>query len=315
MSGAGIVAVRDRKPLFFVPLVTVALLFIALGPACAAADSTVHGSIYDWSTFSIVNNALVDVYSMPGHSPVNHYVARTGSYSFSLPEGDYMLVATAGAGTPGEVIATENISVTGGSEHIIDLILFPSISLDDLAGFTENNTTSTLSPAENPTLLPNPTEQPSSGDFALWLGGGAIFLAIVAIVAGLVLLRALKPKKTGMTPPVKEGPGKTETVPSAMAPVGPPEEKMHAEQPPQPPQPPQPSVRDLLLPEDCRQVLSIIEKNDGRISQLDLRKMLPYSEAKVSLIVSDLESRGLVKKIKKGRGNVLILNRPGDRER
>jgi uncharacterized membrane protein len=76
--------------------------------------------------------------------------------------------------------------------------------------------------------------------------------------------------------------------------------------------PPQPSVRDLLLPEDCRQVLSIIEKNDGRITQLDLRKMLPYSEAKVSLIVSDLESRGLVKKIKKGRGNVLILNRPGE---
>jgi uncharacterized membrane protein len=77
--------------------------------------------------------------------------------------------------------------------------------------------------------------------------------------------------------------------------------------------PPQPSVQDLLLPEDCRQVLAIIEKNDGRITQLDLRKMLPYSEAKVSLIVSDLESRGLVKKIKKGRGNVLILNRQGER--
>ena len=34
----------------------------------------------------------------------------------------------------------------------------------------------------------------------------------------------------------------------------------------------------------------------------------------MSLIVSDLESRGLIKKIKKGRGNVLIMNRPGKPE-
>jgi uncharacterized membrane protein len=310
MSGTVIVAARDRKTLFFVLLATIALI-LALAPADAAAESTVHGSVYDWSTFGTVNNAIIDVYSMPGNSPVNHYVARTGSYSFSLPKGDYMLVATAGTGTPDEVSATENISVTDSGERIIDLILFPSGGLDDLAGFTENNVTPTLSPAENPTLLPDPTEQPSSGNFALWLGGGAILLAIVAIVAGLMLLRALRPKKADVKPPAIEGQVKTETVPSVREPVEPPEKKMQAALPPQPLQP---TVQNLLLPEDCRQVLAIIEKNDGRITQLDLRKMLPYSEAKVSLIVSDLESRGLVKKIKKGRGNVLILNRPGDRE-
>jgi uncharacterized membrane protein len=222
-----------------------------------------------------------------------------------------MLVATAGAGTPDEVTATENISVTDSGDRIIDLILFPSGSLDDLTGFTENNATPTLPPEENPTLLPNPTEQPASGDFALWLGGGAILLAIVAIVAGLVLLRMLRPKKTAV-PPVEDGPVRPETAPSVPEPVEPMEEKKEAALPPQPLQP---TVQNLLLPEDCRQVLSIIEKNDGRITQLDLRKMLPYSEAKVSLIVSDLESRGLVKKIKKGRGNVLILNRPDERER
>jgi uncharacterized membrane protein len=41
---------------------------------------------------------------------------------------------------------------------------------------------------------------------------------------------------------------------------------------------------------------------------------LPYSEAKVSLIVSDLESRGIIKKIKKGRGNILIINKPGEQQ-
>lgn len=55
-------------------------------------------------------------------------------------------------------------------------------------------------------------------------------------------------------------------------------------------------------------VLEIITKNDGRISQKDLRKeLLPLSEAKVSLIITELEHLGKIEKIKKGRGNVLIL--------
>ncbi len=66
MSGTGIMAGRDRKPLFFVLLVTLALMALTFAPAYAAADSTVHGSVYDWSTFSTVDNAIVKVYSLPG---------------------------------------------------------------------------------------------------------------------------------------------------------------------------------------------------------------------------------------------------------
>jgi uncharacterized membrane protein len=252
-------------------------------------------------------------------------VAKAGSYSFSLPKGDYMLIATAGTpGAPDEITATENLTdIPDSGERVIDLIMFPAGTLDDLGGFTENNATPTLPPAENPTQVPNPTAQPteppaaSQGNWALWLGGAAIVLAIGAIAAGLLLLRALKPKKTEEPRPAAEAPAMPETRPPALEPPAPPEEQKQAGEPPEPlapaQAPPQPTVRDLLLPEDCRQVLAIIEKNDGRITQLDLRKALPYSEAKVSLIVSDLESRGLVKKIKKGRGNVLILNRPDER--
>ena len=54
--------------------------------------------------------------------------------------------------------------------------------------------------------------------------------------------------------------------------------------------------------------LEILKKHDGRISQKELRKeMLYLSEAKVSLIVTELEHKGKVEKIKKGRGNVIIL--------
>jgi uncharacterized membrane protein len=264
----------------------------------------VHGSVYDWATFSTMSNAVVKVYWMPDMSLQGNRVTQGGTYSFNLQAGDYMIVAS--AGTPGsadEVTAVENLTVPASGERIIDLILFPQGNLDDLAGFTDSNGTT-------PTLAPAATPQPSQDDSALWLGGGAIALAIVAIAGGLVLLRALKPKKPEEVKPAAEAPTKAIIVPPAPEPVSSAEEEKSLEQPAQPV--PQPSVQSLLLPEDCRQVLAIIEKNDGRITQLDLRKMLPYSEAKVSLIVSDLESRGLVKKIKKGRGNVLILNRPGE---
>jgi len=63
---------------------------------------------------------------------------------------------------------------------------------------------------------------------------------------------------------------------------------------------------DEMLPEDLKKLLALLDKKGGRITQKELRKMLDLSEAKVSLMITDLESRGLVKKIKKGRGNVVI---------
>lgn len=54
--------------------------------------------------------------------------------------------------------------------------------------------------------------------------------------------------------------------------------------------------------------LETIKKHDGRITQRELRKeMLDLSEAKVSLILTELEHKGRIEKIKKGRGNVILL--------
>jgi len=53
-------------------------------------------------------------------------------------------------------------------------------------------------------------------------------------------------------------------------------------------------------------ILSIIKK-EKRTTQKDIRKEIPLSEAKISLILTDLEHKGKVRKIKKGRGNILIF--------
>lgn len=61
------------------------------------------------------------------------------------------------------------------------------------------------------------------------------------------------------------------------------------------------------LPDDLKEMVEIIKENGGRITQLELRKKLNYSEAKISLMLADLERRGLIEKFKRGKGNIIIL--------
>ena len=60
------------------------------------------------------------------------------------------------------------------------------------------------------------------------------------------------------------------------------------------------------IPEDLQDLYNFIKKQK-RTTQKELRKQFPLSEAKVSLMVADLEQRNLIKKLKKGRGNIIII--------
>ncbi|MBT5022555.1 hypothetical protein HOK51_02275 [Candidatus Woesearchaeota archaeon] len=61
------------------------------------------------------------------------------------------------------------------------------------------------------------------------------------------------------------------------------------------------------IDEDLQQVIDVVKKHGNRTTQKELRKEIPLSEAKVSLMVSELEDKGILKKIKKGRGNIIVL--------
>ena len=50
-------------------------------------------------------------------------------------------------------------------------------------------------------------------------------------------------------------------------------------------------------------------QQEQRTTQKDLRTYLNLSEAKVSLLVTELEHKGIIEKIKKGRSNIIILKR------
>ena len=57
---------------------------------------------------------------------------------------------------------------------------------------------------------------------------------------------------------------------------------------------------------ELQEYLDYIKKHK-RVTQKELRKHFPLSEAKISLIITELEAKGYVQKIKKGRGNVILF--------
>jgi len=58
---------------------------------------------------------------------------------------------------------------------------------------------------------------------------------------------------------------------------------------------------------ESKKVLEFIKQEGGRTTQKEIRNKFPSSEAKISLIISELEHKGILKKIKKGRGNIIVL--------
>ena len=63
--------------------------------------------------------------------------------------------------------------------------------------------------------------------------------------------------------------------------------------------------KPVKLDEDMRKVLQALESNEKRATQKELKGMLRFSDAKLSLIIAELEEGGYVKKFKRGRGNII----------
>ena len=62
-----------------------------------------------------------------------------------------------------------------------------------------------------------------------------------------------------------------------------------------------------IISDDLNKITTLLKKNKGRMTQKEIRKEIPLSEAKISLMIAELEELGKIKKIKRGRGNIIIL--------
>ena len=246
------------------------VFFVMLFVFAAGVNAAViKGNTYDFS-LNQISNVVVEIDS----SPKQTYVVKDGSYSFTLGQGSYTITALQKSGA--EIIAKteEKVDVKAEGEFSVDLILFPVI--DD--GSVDNiNSGVSLADKKNPLFI-----------YIV----AAVFLFIIIGIA----IRFFNKKKVKHAPskeskktarkakPVKNAEKKTEKKSE--------EKKEEAKEQPK---------KDVY---DSGQIISILKKNGGRATQKDIRKEIPLSEAKISLMIAELESRGKIEKIKKGRGNI-----------
>lgn len=69
-----------------------------------------------------------------------------------------------------------------------------------------------------------------------------------------------------------------------------------------------PAIREtkkIELDDEMKTVLGVLAGHEGRATQKELKEALGFSDAKLSLILAELEEGGFIKKFKRGRGNII----------
>lgn len=297
-----------------------AILLVVPFLMTAGASATIHGVVYEWNTFQPLENVIVNVNS----TPVQSMVCKYGTYSFELPEGNYKISASYYEDSSLIYYAEDFVNITDEGSYVLDLLLFPDYS----QSASSINVSSSSSSSNQPVSAQNATAVQSN-----FISVDTILITVLILLVLFFLLRHSTNKKTTLsierhqtanqekaeekvlhiTKPVQF------TVSSESIKTGSKEfEEMGSEETCDPtelivaePDNMGSTTLDSIpkgpMPADLQEILDIIRAQGGRMTQKDLRSKLKYSEGKVSLMLFDLEKRGMIQKFKRGRGNVILL--------
>lgn len=228
----------------------------------------IHGDIYDLS-LNKKGNVVVEINT----APKQFYVSKSGAYSFKVPIGSYTVKAE--HYDRGLLIssASENITTKDDGDYILDLILFPVIDEEE--------------------LLEDQIKPDEERNINLFL-----ISAIIIILIIISFLTYSKKKKKRKQKSHKEEftlkfSGEKEE-PSIEYKI---EHTGHEEE-----YKPESTEDDI-----AKKIIEIIKEEGGRTTQKHIRRKIPFSEAKISLAITELEAKNKIQKIKKGRGNVIII--------
>jgi len=202
-------------------------------------------------------------------TPTQRVLLEDGTYNITVPRGSYAMQVTYYRENR-KYEDRLNVTVVDNGQYTYDFIVFS----------TESNQTQVL---VTPTDLSfdAPTQSTST---AVSIGWWPAVLLLVALVA-LSLFLSRRQWWQGIAPAAAQ-------VRSSQREGNP---KMENEK----------SVDELS--DDLAGVLAVIKAEGGRTTQKELRKHIPVSEAKLSMMLTELEASGKVRKIKKGRGNLIVL--------
>ena len=265
------------------------LLAIALLSASVNA-AIVKGTVFD--TNLDPTTAIVSVNTTPSQV----MVAKNGFFSFEVPRGFFLLKASS---TSGNYSTFETVRVESEAGIFnVDLILF---------GFEEPS-------LEIPSVAPPGTGFEGQETNVPDNGGAGIFFGLVA--AALIIVAGFLWHRSNKTPSeIKSSASGNLTIPSRFFASSPPQEEKEKNEDSKTSEEIGDGNDSKGVNEFQKRILDELRKSEGRMNQKELRKLLPWSEAKVSIELDLLEEKGLIKKFKKGRGNIIILVEKSEQKR
>jgi uncharacterized membrane protein len=276
--------------MFNTRLLLIAIVII-LTPQTVSAI-TIHGTVYEWYTFEPLDNALVEVNS----TPTQFRVAASGVYSFNLPPGDYLIKTSYYQNDTLVYYGEDTLAVTDyEGNYVFDILMFPL--QEEAEEFTDEDIGNVTYDVED-NILPG---------FDLTYTAVALLILMIMGAAAYYHYNRKDRLEDESEPaePIEPGESIKSIEPKKSSESAEPVPGVHIENDYPNDREPAPDIDKL--PDDLKEIIHILESQGGRMTQKDLRARLNCSEAKVSLMITDLEDRGLVHKVKKGRGNIILL--------
>ena len=251
-------------------------LFGAVFLVPASFATTIEGNVYTIDSLFPVSGVVLKA---SGETTIQK-VLENGNYSIELPPGRYEISAYKYEGNSVKYYFRESITVDGEKMEY-DLVLFPPDEFEEALVFVSYEMEDVpAAPAEEPLTGGDVLEEeypvePPVDDASMQVIAGILLLLFFFL--GFVLYFRIFNKKA-------------EEAISGMEQVK-----------------PDPIFRKEMDAEEKR-VLEILKKSEGMSTQKELREIMKCTDTKMSLLVSSLEARGLVKRIKRGREKIVKID-------
>lgn len=272
--------------------------------------ATIHGATYAWDTLEPLNDTVIDINSNPPQS----IVAKNGLYSFELGPGDYIITASYYRNNTLVYSKQTTLKIEDEGNYVFDLLLYPVSGNKTIESIRDKtNNINNVNPAEKTRIDYSTISHLGIILVLFFLLGGSYKLSgrhkktskkrsherkfdiygFISKVLGKSLGSGIKYEfqSTGeavsITEPIIEHVDNYSKIETA-------------------------ALQNPPLSNDLHEILNIIRGHKGKITQKELRSRLGYSEVKISLLLTELEKRGLINKFKHGRENIVSLT---DKER
>ncbi|MBI1970479.1 hypothetical protein HYS47_01920 [Candidatus Woesearchaeota archaeon] len=269
-------------------LVSILSALIVATPFVSAA--TIQGSVYNIN-LDIVENAILDIST----TPHQRFVAQDGTYRFEVPPGTYTITARMENNEADDpaLLSRDTITVKQDGAYVFDIFLFPTLNEEE--EFFED-----LNLQVDEPILPS-----SSISIIISIALLIVFLLTLLIFLKIVWKKGVFRKEQEDSPQQEETPVQTNKEQQDQSSQASPTANGHQEHL----SGNQPGIVLEQQPDELygKKIIELLQKNQGRMTQKEIRKELPLSEAKVSLLITELEYAAKIKKIKKGRGNIIVL--------